>query len=687
MTLSSQFEADKIVNRAWSAGMQPPPDLELWEWMDQNVLLGTDSDNKGNQYESERTAYVRGIAECLGPNHPAIDVTVMKGSQLGLTTLAIGWVGYIVDLMPAPLLITLPSEGVAREWSTQRLSQFIEQTKVLQGKILESKKRLSGNTTFSKRFSGNYFMKIAWSSSAAKLRSTPAKFLASDEVDGFEGDTEGEGDPVELLNRRSTNFQGAKHFKISTPTDAENSRILREFLKGDQRYYFIPCPKCGHYQPIFHKQLRWEKGRYDTVRLICIGCGHAIEEHHKTKMLSAGMWVATATHKDVLDQGFKSVSDPKILEIQQEMATAERVSFHLNSFYSPIGWYSWERGAQEWEAAQKSPSALKVYVMTVMGEVWNNLGEAPKWESLYERRKTTYDIGTAPQGVLFCTVGVDVQKDRMELEIVGWGRNLRSWSIGYEKIAGEPTDPATWRRLEEYLARPVPHECGAELPIWVVGVDSGNWARNVYDVVQRHQQPYVTPAAVRIVRPGTWIATKGGHRFDKLLETVSNEDASRKRGGVKVFTIGTGFAKLEWYEWLNGKPVEVDGAVIYPDGYPEFPDYQPAWFQGVVSERLQVSDRGTRKFVPDPAVRNEPLDIRLISRLGAHLMVPPRVSLRESFWRKLERELADLTPRQKKRTMPTEEKRSQAGAPIEVAGAKKFTAPKPKYSGGGWIDG
>jgi phage terminase large subunit GpA-like protein len=668
--------AAQIVDQAWNEGTQPPPDQNLWEWSDEHRILGTDSGEQG-KYQSERTPYVRGIAECLSPNHPASDITVMKGSQVGLTALGLNWIGYLVHLMPAPILITLPSEGVAREWSTQRLAQLVDDTEVLRGRIQDAAKRRSGNTTFAKKFSGGYFMKIAWSSSAKKLRSTPAKWLLSDEVDGFEGDTEGEGDPITLLNRRSTNFQGSKHFKISTPKDAASSRIHREFRAGDQRYYFVPCPKCRHHQVIKFPNIRFETAQPETVRLRCIKCGQPIPERFKTQLLQRGIWIATATNGDLLENGFENPAAPRIKSILTEMDVAEKASFHLSALYSPVGWYSWKQAAADWLEMKDDPKTLKVFVMTVQGEVWVNRGEAPKWEGLYERRKSTHVIGRAPQGVLFITAAIDTQKDRKEVEIVGWGRDLRSWSIAYERFDGNPEQASSWKPVEEYLAKPILHEAGAEMPIQVVVVDSGNWANIVYGVVGRHPQPYVSPAAIRITKPGTWLASKGGHSFNRLLEGVSSEDASRKRGGLKVFTIGTGFAKLEWYEWLNAKPREADGKIQIPSGYAEFPDYQPWYFQGIVAERMIITEAGARRFVTDPSVRNEPLDIRLMNRLGAHLMLPPRQAAHELFYGKLERELVKV-PR------PLKSKAAIA-APAVPEAPKQLTAPKPKYSGDGWV--
>ena len=51
--------------------------------------------------------------------------------------------------------------------------------------------------------------------------------------------------------------------------------------------------------------------------------------------------------------------------------------FHLSSLYSPVGWVSWAAAAKMFEEAQKNPSLLQVFVNTVLGETWAQMGDAP----------------------------------------------------------------------------------------------------------------------------------------------------------------------------------------------------------------------------------------------------------------------------------------------------------------------
>ncbi|MGH9673689.1 MAG: terminase gpA endonuclease subunit [Bryobacteraceae bacterium] len=63
--------------------------------------------------------------------------------------------------------------------------------------------------------------------------------------------------------------------------------------------------------------------------------------------------------------------------------------------YSRVGWLSWGDAAKQFEQAQ-NPSLLQVFVNTVLGETWTQLGEAPDWQKLYDRRED-YKTGVVPR--------------------------------------------------------------------------------------------------------------------------------------------------------------------------------------------------------------------------------------------------------------------------------------------------
>ena len=224
--------------------------------------------------------------------------------------------------------------------------------------------------------------------------------------------------------------------------------------------------------------------------------------------------------------------------------------FHLSSLYSPVGWFSWADAAEIYEQAQKPPDLMKGFVNTVLGLPFEEEAEAPEWQRLYERRES-YRIGLVPEQGLFLTAGVDVQKDRIEVEVVAWGRGKESWSVDYRVIEGDTARAEVWAKLDAVLARDWPHTSGQTLPIRVMCVDAGYATQDVYAWVRQHPQASWGPAGAARGSPRTAVAVKGRDRDTALLLSVSKADAGGRRRGLRVWSVGTPVAKGELYRWLK----------------------------------------------------------------------------------------------------------------------------------------
>ncbi len=154
--------------------------------------------------------------------------------------------------------------------------------------------------------------------------------------------------------------------------------------------------------------------------------------------------------------------------------------------YSPVGWFSWADAARMFESAQQNPDLMKGFVNTVLGEPYEEEFEAPEWERLYERRES-YVIGTVPEGGLFLTAGVDVQRDRLECEVVA-GDVIKNRSVDYLVLDGDTAQPAVWKKLDKVLSKDWQHVSGTTLPIRVMCVDSGYATQDVYGWVRQYSQ-------------------------------------------------------------------------------------------------------------------------------------------------------------------------------------------------------
>ena len=124
--------------------------------------------------------------------------------------------------------------------------------------------------------------------------------------------------------------------------------------------------------------------------------------------------------------------------------------FHLNELYSP--WRTFADVAVDFCEAKKNPETLKTWVNTSLGETWEEAGESLS-EHLLLDRKENYAIDAIPTEVLLLTAGADIQKDRIEVSIVGWGLDQECWILDHVVIYGDPTQQKVWRELDDALTQ------------------------------------------------------------------------------------------------------------------------------------------------------------------------------------------------------------------------------------------
>lgn len=575
-------------------GLKPDPIFSLDVWADNYRFLSQRAAAEPGRWRTSRTPYLREIMRELSLHSNTQEIYFMKGAQVGGSECGLNWIGYVIDHVPGPMLVVQPTVDLARRFSKQRIEPLIEESPRLRDKIRPAKDRDSGNTMFSKEFPGGILL-ITGANSAVGLRSMPARYLLLEEIDGYPENVDEEGDPIALAEARSRTYRrNRKIFANSTPTIHGRSKIEARYENSDKRRYHVPCPYCQFMQPLEWKQVRWTDNDPNTTHYECVDCKHLIEERWKTQMLARGEWVA-----------------------ENPNARKRVAGFHLNSLYSPLGWYSWGDAVKDWLAAQGKPDQLRTFVNTVLGEVWVEKGDAPDWRRLYERREE-YKVNTIPDQVCFITAGVDVQKDRLEVQVVGWGIGKESWSIDYRVYPGDTSDlsPAgPWVNISNLLQETWERSDKSNLSLRLVAVDSGYNTQAVYDFVRRYPANRV-------------IATKGEDNSQVLVGSPKAVDVwthgKRMRRGMKAWMIGVSLAKSELYGLLKlEKPTDEELKQYgHPPGYVHFPHYEEDYFKQLTAEQLtKKTVKGfTRYDWIKVYERNEVLDTFILCRVAAAIV-------------------------------------------------------------------
>nr|WP_217425500.1 phage terminase large subunit family protein [Magnetospirillum sp. SS-4] len=593
--------------------MRPDPLLTVSEWADRHRVLSSRASAEPGRYRTARTPYLREIMDCLSPSHPCRRVVFMKGAQVGATEAGNNFLGFIIHHAPGPVLAVQPTVEMAKRNSRQRIDTLIDESPILRERVKPARSRDAGNTMLSKDFPGGTLV-MTGANSAVGLRSMPARYLFLDEVDAYPASADEEGDPVALACARMATFaHRAKAFLVSTPTIRGLSRIEREFEASDQRRFFVPCPHCGEMQWLKFERLKWDKGQPASVHYLCEACDQPITESAKATMLAAGVWRATAVAED-----------------------PGTVGFHISALYSPPGWQSWESIARLWEAAQGSDDALRVFRNTVLGETWVESGEAPDWQRLYDRRET-WANGSVPAGGLFLTAGADVQKDRVEIDVWAWGRNLESWLVDHIVIDSGPEHAETWTALERVLGQTWTHASGAALKIARLAIDSGYESSAVYTWGRRMGVGQVSPIK----------GVEGFNRSSPVSGPTlvdATEGGKKVRRGARLWTVAVSTFKSETYRYLRlERPTDEELAegVRFPAGTVHLPSWADSeWCKQFVAEQLVTvkNRRGFSKLEWQKLrERNEALDCRVYARAAAWIAGADRWP--EAKWRDLEGQL------------------------------------------------
>jgi phage terminase large subunit GpA-like protein len=601
-----------IYELAFKDGLRPDRALTVSEWSDEHRMLSSKASAEPGHWRTERTPYLAEIMDSLSSSDPTQRVIFMKSAQIGGTEAGNNWIGYVMHHAPGPMLYVLPTVEIAEKASKQRIAPMLDESPALRELVAPARSRDSGNTLLVKEYKGGVFM-MTGANSAAGLRSMPIRWLFMDEIDAYPSDVEGEGSPIALAEKRTTTFGRRKIFLVSTPTEKETSRIEAEYERSDKRRYFVPCPHCDHMQ-----WLRW-RGYNDDVNdprakeyrlvwtddkrsaaYICEECGSLIEERHKTAMLNAGHWVATA-EGDGLTRGY-----------------------HINSLYSPAGWKSWVEILQEFELASKDPALLKTFVNTTLGEAFEEAASARLDAEGLAKRAESYELLSVPAGGVVVTAGCDVQRNRVEIVQRAWGPGEQSWLVNYAVIHGDPQRQELWDEVLNVLDMEFEHADGGKLVTYAACIDSGDGETThaVYEFARQHKRQHI-------------LAIKGQSQPGKIILGKPTKQDINRRGqvlkkGVEVWPYGSDTAKSTIYQRLKNTEAG-PGTYHWPNGLPD--DY----YKQLTSERQitkMVNGFPKRVWTKRDADRNEVLDCEGMA-LAALQYVYTRHN-RTTFWTTME---------------------------------------------------
>lgn len=563
-------------------GLKPLPKTSVSNWADNHRMLSSGISAEPGKWKTSRAPYQKDIMNAF--TEPGIHRVVVKSSsQIGKSDMMNNVIGRFAHLDPCAIMMIQPTIDMAQDYSKTRIAPMIRDTKVLNNLFYDVKSRDANNTILSKVFPGGRLI-MCGANSPAGLASRPIRILLADEVDRFPDSAGTEGDPVDLAAKRMTTFWNSCMGLFSTPTNEGSSRIDEEYLAGTQEEWQHKCPNCGEYHLLRHidmtvdyKEIKTPSGKktviVNDVKWRCPHCGFSFSE----KEMKQTPQKYISRNVDALKNGIRS--------------------FFVNGFTSP--WMTWSKIMREWLEAKGDPEREKVIMNTVFGESYTQKG-AFEDEQIFLRRRESYGA-ELPNGVLLLTAAIDTQDNRLEYEVVGWGKEEECWGIRKGIVLGAPNQARTWKEIDSILDKTYHFADGKGLKVVRTFIDSGgHYTSDVYNYCQKnfHKQRFA-------------IKGRGGPGIPLIYKIAKANNAK-----APLILLGVDDGKQQIMDRLS---IDSPGPLYFhfpqDEGIKELSNrgYDDLYFKGIISEHKKVYKRnGVLREVWETTknVRNEPLDLR-----------------------------------------------------------------------------
>jgi phage terminase large subunit GpA-like protein len=506
--------------RGFLEAIRPKENLTVSEWADKYRILPSEGSAEPGIWRTSRTPYLKEIMDELSPQSPTQEVVVIKATQLGFTELSNNVVFYYADLHPCPMLQVLHTEDIARTHAKTKIWPSIERMPRLSSKIKKAKGNTTGSSTLDLVFPGGN-IKLGWAQTKSTFASVSRRVVVGDDVDRWPLDVGGEGNPVELLKKRTDAFPNRKIYINSTPTIKGASNIEKEFNESDQRHYYMPCPYCNELIT-FEKEnfvFEYDEETYELtsdVKYKCPKCGGLIEEHQKTWMMN---W----------ENGAKWIPHNE---------KASKRGYRLPSYYSPIGWLSWNAIFKEYLKALEQQEKfgideyMKVWENTRNAKVFEKAQKEAEYEKILEL-KVDINEGIVPDDTVYIVMSVDVQLDHFWYEVRALRYGNRKHVIRYGRVEN-------WSDLEDIFRTYYTDKDGNKYFVKVCAVDSGYNTDEVYEFCAMNSDICI-PIKGKDTMTNPWTSSPAMREKDGISIAT----------GLKVYTINTDYFKDMLYNSIT----------------------------------------------------------------------------------------------------------------------------------------
>lgn len=393
------------------------------------------------------------------------EITLKIAAQVGKSRLLCNVVGYIVDWEPGPITVIYPNDDTAQVKMKEDFAPFFQANKNLRDKLIpdeegEKKSKLEKSTMMRWTFPGGW-LRFVSGASTSKTAASPAQYVILDEAARIKDTREGDVSMAAFM--RQPQFANPKLIRASTPVGgAKTCKITQAYNRSDMSVPYVFCPNCGH-----DHVMQWEYIRIGRNTLgekvpegsvyVCPQCQYAMGDAVRYAMLQGVKWRQTAKFSCC-----EAIHDPVMIRTWDDdgvahcpTCDAEAPCDHRGG--DAAGYYAYGVGlhdmVRQFLDAKDDPALMMQFVNQRLSRSFEppRLAEGIA-DTLAESREDYQEIWgpgvEVPGYVIVLVMGVDVQGNRLEWNIRGYGLGMESWGIRAGVIMGDPKQGHVWDELE-----------------------------------------------------------------------------------------------------------------------------------------------------------------------------------------------------------------------------------------------
>ena len=553
---------------------RPRPPVDLHEFLPATVRFPPGWETVAFDYDTQ--PYVRGVIDRGWLNDDVRKINLKWASRLGKTSTAISIMIGDIARDPCPMVLHFPDNGERDRSLDNQLYPMLEQTAFTARQIPPPHERNRKAIGFD-----DCNVRISSGGEKSSVSGFPARKVLKIEVNKNPTRKSSEADPAMRVETRAGGFdRGVKILEEGTPSDKSSCRAYALEQSGNTQIlkYHVPCPHCGEHQTLEFEQLKWEKDAHGrstkdlasrTAYYECLHCSGRIEDHHRTEMIRAGVWLAVG---ESIDKAGTITGQPEVI--------SDTLLFELSALYSLMisGW-----GAIVGEfvdsdnlARQGKLGALQKFWNEVLARTWDPARRRTQPHKVAQRMRCDdhTKLHSLPHWTAFTTMTADVGKIGEQLVFywmaIAWGAPFamaRGAVIDWGISESKQVFLDDWKSLK-YPLEPDPEQPAqreVSIAIWgqPAAIDSGDWSQDIYQLC----------APIRNCMP-----LKG--------------DSRKRSTSTDLYSLG--YAKAG----LSARQIQLKKKMARPDLLEIASHVTQTWRQSLVEGRMSVLDPG---FVSLPA--------------------------------------------------------------------------------------